>query len=60
LNDLRPGKPPESELDGGDGSEASRGSERLPKSLPRRRLRPYQKKVRSTTSPGGSEAIRIG
>src|ERR1700739_86544 len=48
---LRPGEPPEGQLDGGEGNEGGQVSVRF--SLARRRLRPNQEKVRSTTQRRG-------
>jgi hypothetical protein len=51
--DLRPGKPPESELDEARVTKVARVSARFSKSLARRQLRPNQEKVRSTTPRRG-------
>jgi hypothetical protein len=51
--DLRPGKPPESELDEARLTKVARVSARFSKSLARRQLRPNQEKVRSTTPRRG-------
>ncbi len=53
LIDLLPGKPPEGKLDGGEGDEGGHGFREVLKSLARRRLRPNQEKVRSTTQRRG-------
>ena len=50
---LRPGEPPEGQLDGGEGTKVAKVSVRFSKSLARRRLRPNQEKVRSTTQRRG-------
>jgi hypothetical protein len=51
--DRRPGKPPESELDGGQGNEGSQG---FSKSLARRRFRPNQR--RCARPPSGAARRR--
>ena len=53
VGDLRPGKPPESKLNGAEGQRRRQGLARFPKSPARRRLHPNQEKVRSTTQRRG-------
>jgi hypothetical protein len=54
VGDLRPGKPPESKLSGGEGNEDAQGFGKISRSpWARRRLRPNQEKVRSTTQRRG-------
>ena len=55
LIDLLPGNPPEGQLDGGGGDE---GLGKFSKSLARRRFRPNQEKVRSTTQRRGKTIHR--